>query len=55
MDNPSKVYEGPEPFIFISYARKDKDTVFPLLDALCSAGYHIWYDAGIQAGEDWKK
>ena len=55
MDQLRKPYEGTEPYIFISYARKDAEQVYPLLDALQAAGYCIWYDAGIKAGEDWKK
>ena len=46
-------YEGTEPYIFMSYARKDWERVKPFLDALVGAGYRIWYDAGIQAGEHW--
>lgn len=53
MDELRKPYEGPEPYIFVSYARKDADTVFPLLDALCAAGYRIWYDAGIHWTDEW--
>lgn len=47
-------YEGGEPYIFISYARRDKNRVFPFLKALQKAGYRIWYDAGIQAGDLWQ-
>ncbi|MBR3569836.1 MAG: leucine-rich repeat protein [Oscillibacter sp.] len=46
-------YEGREPYIFISYARKDAERVLPYLDALSGAGYRVWYDAGIKAGEHW--
>ena len=48
-------YEGMEPYIFMSYARKNGERVTPLLDALSGAGYRFWYDAGIQAGECWTK
>ena len=47
-------YEGTDPYIFISYARKDKDRVFPLLDALRDLGYRIWRDeGGIPWGVKW--
>ena len=46
-------YDGQEPYIFISYARKDKERVTPFLDALSGAGYRVWYDKGIKAGEHW--
>ena len=48
-------YEGREPYIFISYARKDKEEVLPYLDALSGAGYRLWYDKGIKAGDEWLK
>lgn len=48
-------YEGGEPYIFVSYARRDKNRVFPFLEALQQAGYRIWYDAGIQAGAMWRE
>lgn len=53
MDTVRKPYKGPEPYIFESYARKDSDRFFPLLDALCEAGYRIWYDAGVHWTEEW--
>ena len=46
-------YEGTEPYIFMSYARKDWEQVKIFLDALSGEGYRFWYDAGIQAGADW--
>ena len=47
------VYEGNKPYIFISYAHKDTETVLPILEALCERGFRIWYDAGIEAGTEW--
>lgn len=46
-------YEGTKPYIFVSYAHKDKARVMSLLDALNLAGYRVWYDKGIQAGLSW--
>ena len=46
-------YEGMEPYIFISYARKDKERVLPLLNAISGAGYRLWYDAGIHWTDEW--
>ena len=46
-------YEGTEPYIFISYARKDGMRARSLLEALHRAGYRVWYDSGIQAGKKW--
>lgn len=46
-------YEGSLPYIFISYAHKDKNQVIPAITELQNAGYPVWYDAGIQAGTEW--
>lgn len=46
-------YEGNKPYIFISYAHKDSDRVYPILDELADRGYRIWYDDGIALGSEW--
>ena len=46
-------YEGDEPFIFISYAHKNSDQVFPILEKMDAAGYRVWYDDGIAPGSEW--
>lgn len=48
-----RAYEGNAPYIFVSYAHKDSDTVLPLIDALQKGGYNVWFDNGIQAGSEW--
>ena len=45
-------YEGKEPYIFISYAHKDSDRVFPILEELDRRGYRVWYDDGIAPGSE---
>ncbi len=50
---PLRAYEGKEPYIFISYAHKDSDTVLPIIRKFQDEGYRIWYDAGIEAGTEW--
>lgn len=47
------VYEGSEQYIFVSYAHKDSAIVIPIINALQSAGFRVWYDQGIQAGTEW--
>lgn len=46
-------YEGTEPYIFISYAHKNTDRVIPIISALQSRGFRVWYDAGIEVGTEW--
>ena len=48
-----KVYEGKEPYIFVSYAHKDSQRVLPIVRALQEQGFRVWYDAGIEAGTEW--
>ncbi len=48
-----KPYEGDKPYIFISYAHKNKKDVFPIIERLTSNGYRVWYDEGIELGSEW--
>ena len=50
---PFEAYDGDEPYIFISYAHKDSAQVFKEISQLNDAGYHIWYDEGIEASSEW--
>ena len=36
-------YEGQEPYIFISYAHKDSNTVLPIIQGLQERGFRVWY------------
>lgn len=47
-------YQGNEPYIFISYAHKDKDLVYPFIEEL-QKQYNVWYDEGIRYGKDFSK
>ena len=46
-------YEGQEAYIFISYAHRDREQVFQVLNALQERGYRFWYDDGIAPGSEW--
>lgn len=48
-----KAYEGNKPYIFISYAHKDTELVFRVMNSLQEEGYRIWYDDGIMPGSEW--
>lgn len=50
---PFEAYRGPEPTIFISYAHKDAAMVYPEIHRLHQLGYHLWYDEGIDPGNEW--
>ncbi|MDR1455079.1 MAG: toll/interleukin-1 receptor domain-containing protein [Tannerella sp.] len=50
---PFKACEGNEEYIFISYAHKNSEKVFPIIKQLYNMGYRIWYDEGIDPGSEW--
>ena len=50
---PFEAYLGDEPFVFVSYAHKDSAGVFPEIARLHDCGYKIWYDEGIDPGNEW--
>lgn len=48
-------YNGPEKYIFVSYAHKDSSEVFTIVKQLINRGYRIWYDEGIVPGSEWSE
>ena len=48
-----KPYKGTEPYIFVSYAHRDRERVFPVIEWLQMEGYRVWYDEGIDPGTEW--
>ncbi len=50
---PFEAYAGSQPYLFISYSHKDSGAVFPIIDRLHGQGYRIWYDEGIDPGNEW--
>lgn len=53
MTKPLSPYKGNEPYIFISYAHRDSDRVFPIIRKLQEASYRVWYDEGVDPGTEW--
>lgn len=52
--NTPKAYLGNDKYIFVSYAHKDKDIVYPVISKL-QEKYNIWFDEGIKWGKEWDK
>jgi hypothetical protein len=50
---PFNAYLGNEPYIFVSYAHADSNKVFPILSEFHNAGFPVWYDEGIDPGNEW--
>ena len=46
------VYEGENPFVFVSYALKDNEKVCRILRLLHERGLKIWYDDGLESGSE---
>ena len=42
-----------KPYVFISYAHADSNTVLPILDKMRQNNICLWFDEGIEAGSEW--
>jgi len=49
---PFEAYQGQDPYIFVSYAHKDAAAVFGELERLRAMGCRVWYDEGIDPGNE---
>lgn len=47
------VYEGNDPYIFISYSHKDQKLMNTVKEVLKSNSVRYWYDNGLHSGDDW--
>lgn len=52
---PFRACTGAAPYVFVSYAHKDARFVFPDIATLHDAGFRIWYDEGIDPGNEWSE
>jgi hypothetical protein len=50
---PFNAYNGSDPYIFISYAHRDSNLVFPEIKKMHERGVRIWFDGGIEPGNEW--
>jgi TM2 domain-containing membrane protein YozV len=41
------------PYVFISYAHANSESVLPCIEALRRKGVNVWFDEGIVAGSEW--
>lgn len=46
-------YRGDAPYIFISYAHRDAQSVLPIIGTMQASGFRIWFDEGIDPGTEW--
>ena len=50
---PFDAYAGEESFVFVSYSHKDGHLVYSEIKALHDSGVRIWFDGGIDPGNEW--
>ncbi len=50
---PFEAYRGIRPFLFVSYAHRNMKDVFRILKKMNEGRYRIWYDEGIEPGNEW--
>lgn len=48
-----RAYSGDKPYIFISYAHRNSEAVYPIIKRMADDGFRIWYDEGIDPGTEW--
>lgn len=48
-------YDGPEPYIFISYSHRDTDKVYEILKLIDKEKFRFWYDDTMEIGEDFRE
>ncbi len=50
---PFESYKGSKPYIFTSYAHRNMGDVFDIIKELNKSRYRVWYDEGIEPGNEW--
>ena len=50
---PFPAYRGTMPYIFVSYSHADIKDVFRIIKQLNTSRYRIWFDEGIEPGNEW--
>jgi TIR domain len=51
---PFEAYVGAEPFLFVSYSHADSQIVYAEIERLHRLGFRLWYDEGIDPGNEWQ-
>lgn len=48
-------YDGPDPYIFISYSHRDTAKVYEILKVIDREKFRFWYDDTMEIGEDFRE
>ena len=54
LTRPFAAYNGPGMHVFVCYAHADASLVYPEITLLHERGVNIWYDEGIEIGQEWR-
>jgi hypothetical protein len=50
---PVEAYHGTKPYIFVSYSHQNMREVFGVIKKLVTGRYRVWYDEGVEPGNEW--
>jgi hypothetical protein len=50
---PIEAYRGGKPYAFASYSHKNMKEVFGVIKKLADSRFRVWYDEGIEPGNEW--
>ena len=50
-----KACKSKQNYCFVSYAHADSEDVFPIIEELNKRNVKVWFDQGINTGEEWKE
>ncbi len=50
---PFPAYRGAKPYIFASYSHKNMREVFGIIKKISDDRFRVWYDEGIEPGNEW--
>ncbi|MBN1836674.1 MAG: toll/interleukin-1 receptor domain-containing protein [Spirochaetales bacterium] len=48
-----EAYRGAKPYIFASYSHQNMREVFSVIKKLSACRFRIWYDEGVEPGNEW--
>lgn len=49
------VFDGDDPYCFVSYSHANSDQVYGVLNALAERKFRLWYDDSMEIGDDFRK
>ena len=50
---PFQAYRGTRPYVFASYSHRNMREVFGIIRRIADSRWRVWYDEGIEPGNEW--